>query len=241
MEEYRVRHKAGHWLWVLNRGIARFDDCGRALRMAGSETEITERKQLEGELRLRVEELAQRDKRKTEFLATLAHELRNPLAPICSSLQILRIEMPADSQSRRSLEIVERQVNHMVRLVDDLLEVSRITSGKIELRREPVDIAAVIQSASETSKPLIEASRHRFTVSMPAEPLTVMGDALRLSQVVANLLNNAAKYTEAGGTISLSVSRTGENAEISVKDTGVLLAAVAAVGIGAALWTAKPS
>jgi CheY-like chemotaxis protein len=101
------------------------------------------------------------------------------------------------------------------------LEVSRITSGKIELRREPVDLAAVIQSATETSKPLIEASRHGFTLSMPAEPLTVMADSLRLSQVVANLLNNAAKYTEAGGTISLSVSRIGENAEISVKDTGV--------------------
>ena len=221
MEEYRVRHKAGHWLWVLNRGIARYDDSGRAVRMAGSETDITERKQLEEELRVRIEELAVRDQRKTEFLATLAHELRNPLAPICSSLQILRIEMPADSEFRRSLEIMERQVNHMVQLVDDLLEVSRITSGKIDLRCEPIDLAAVIESAIETSKPLIEASRHRFTLAMPAEPLTVMADALRLSQVVANLLNNAAKYTEAGGTISLSVSRIDGNAEISVKDTGV--------------------
>lgn len=169
-EEYRVRHKAGHWVWILDRGIARRDESGRVVRMAGSETDISERKQLEHELRLRLDELAERDQRKNEFLATLAHELRNPLAPIRNSIQILRASTPAGSDAAALHDIMERQVNHLVRLVDDLLEVSRITSGKIELRPERVDIAGVLQSAIETSMPLMNASGHEFRLSVPAEP-----------------------------------------------------------------------
>jgi CheY-like chemotaxis protein/nitrogen-specific signal transduction histidine kinase len=182
--------------------------------------DITERKRLEDELRLRLEELAENDQRKNEFLATLAHELRNPLAPIRNALQILHMT-PAGSDTIPLHQIMERQVTHMVRLVDDLLEVSRITSGKIELRPEPVDLAGVLHSAVETSKPLLEACGHSFTISIPAEPIPLVADPVRLSQVVANLLNNAAKYTEAGGKIWLSASRNNGEVAISVRDTGV--------------------
>jgi signal transduction histidine kinase/ActR/RegA family two-component response regulator len=181
----------------------------------------TERKLLEAELRRRLEDLAQADRRKNEFLATLAHELRNPLAPISNSLQILRLTRAEDPDTARVQEVMERQLAHMVRLVDDLLEVSRITSGKIELRRERVEIATVLHSALETSKPLIEASGHRFVMTVSPEPLTVEADPVRLSQVVANLLNNAAKYTEPGGQIWLAASSRKGEVSISVRDTGV--------------------
>jgi CheY-like chemotaxis protein/anti-sigma regulatory factor (Ser/Thr protein kinase) len=124
----------------------------------------------------------------------------------------------------RVAEMLERQVNHMVRLVDDLLEVSRITRGKIELRKEPIEVAAIVRSAVETSRPLIEAARHQLALSIPPEPLTLEGDHVRLAQVFANLLNNAAKYTEPGGQIWLSVRRAGDQVVISVRDTGVGIA-----------------
>jgi PAS domain S-box-containing protein len=183
--------------------------------------DITERKLLEAQLQQRIDELAESDQRKNEFIATLAHELRNPLAPIRNSLQILSMTPAVDGSTRNLHEIMERQVNHMVRLVDDLLEVSRITSGKIELRTQQVEIASVIHSAVETSKPLIEANGHRLMLTVPPDALTVMADPVRLSQVVANLLNNAAKYTEPGGSIWLCASRQHGDVSISVRDTGV--------------------
>jgi signal transduction histidine kinase/ActR/RegA family two-component response regulator len=185
------------------------------------EAEVIQRKLLENQLRQRVEELAEADCRKNEFLATLAHELRNPLAPIRNSLQILRMTETEDQGTTRIQEIMERQVNHMVRLVDDLLEVSRITSGKIELRKESVEIATVLRSALETSKPLIDAGGHQLVVALPPEPLTVEADPVRLSQVVANLLNNAAKYTDPGGDIRLAATRENREVVVSVRDTGV--------------------
>ncbi len=166
------------------------------------------------------EALRDADRRKDEFLAILAHELRNPLAPIRNSLHILRLTSPNDPTAERVAEMMERQVNHMVRLVDDLLEVSRISRGKIELRKEPVEVAAVVRSAVETSRPLIEAGGHRLALAIPPEPLTLEGDPVRLTQVVANLLNNAAKYTDAGGRIWLTVRREGGEVAISVRDTG---------------------
>jgi signal transduction histidine kinase len=160
------------------------------------------------------------DRRKDEFLATLAHELRTPLAPIRNSVHILRMAGGDPGTAERVYDMMERQVNHMVRLVDDLMEVSRITRGKIELRREQVDLAAVVRSALETSNPLIEAARHQLTVSLPDEPLILNADLVRLAQVLANLLNNAAKYTPEGGRIWLTARRAGSNAEISIRDTG---------------------
>jgi signal transduction histidine kinase/ActR/RegA family two-component response regulator len=160
------------------------------------------------------------DRRKDEFLAILAHELRNPLAPIRNSLQILRMTGQHHPTAERVSAMMERQVEHMVRLVDDLLEVSRITRGKIELRKELVEVAAVLRSAVETSQPLIEVAGHRLTLAVPPEPLVVHGDPVRLTQVVANLLNNAAKYTDAGGQLGLAARREGGWVAISVRDTG---------------------
>ena len=167
------------------------------------------------------EALREADRRKDEFLAVLAHELRNPLAPICNALHILRLSAQHDPATERVGEMIERQVNHMVRLVDDLLEVSRITRGKIELRKEPLEVAAIVRSAVETSRPLIDAAGHQLAVAIPPEPLTLEGDPLRLTQVVANLLNNAAKYTDHGGQIWLGVRREESQVVISVRDTGI--------------------
>jgi PAS domain S-box-containing protein len=161
------------------------------------------------------------DRRKDEFLATLAHELRNPLAPIRNGLQILRLAADDKRAEAQVQAMLERQVNHLVRLVDDLMEVARVTRGRIELRREPVDLGAMLRSAVETSRPLIEAARHELKLDLPEEPVTLIADPVRLAQIVANLLNNAAKYTEEGGRIALSARRDDNHAVISVRDTGV--------------------
>jgi signal transduction histidine kinase/CheY-like chemotaxis protein len=176
--------------------------------------------------RQRTEEaLREADRRKDEFIATLAHELRNPLAPIQNSLHILRLAAPADLALKQIQETLERQTDLLVRLVDDLLEVSRITQGKIELRLAVVDLAAVIRQAIEISCPAIQHYEHRLEVALPSEPLLVYGDAARLSQVFCNLLNNAAKYTHAGGRISIAARREDGSALVSVTDNGVGIAA----------------
>jgi PAS domain S-box-containing protein len=167
------------------------------------------------------DELRETDRRKDEFLATLAHELRNPLAPISNALQILRLSDDLTPEVEHVRGIMERQVNHMVRLVDDLLEVSRITRGKIELRSEKVQLVSVLRSAIETSRPLIDAAGHQLAISIAPEALLVEADPVRLAQVVANLLNNAAKYTEKGGQIWLTARREGSEAAISVRDNGM--------------------
>ncbi|UXI65842.1 PAS domain-containing protein [Tahibacter amnicola] len=168
--------------------------------------------------------LREADRRKDEFLATLAHELRNPLAPICNGLHILRA-MASDGNgvgdTSAVYEMLERQVSHMVRLVDDLLEVSRISGGKIELRSEPADLADLLRSAMETSRPLIEAADHAFLTSLPSEALILDADPVRVTQIIANLLNNAAKYTDAGGQIWLTAHRDGTDAVIVVRDNGI--------------------
>ncbi|HUQ51381.1 MAG TPA: ATP-binding protein, partial [Gammaproteobacteria bacterium] len=165
--------------------------------------------------------LREADRRKDEFLATLAHELRNPLAPVRNGLQILRMTKADATATGRVHEMLERQVGHLVRLVDDLMEVARVTRGRIDLRKESIDLAAMLRSAVETSRPLIEAARHELIVDLPAEPVTLVADPIRLAQVIANLLNNAAKYTEEGGRIVLSAKREGEHAVVAVRDSGV--------------------
>jgi two-component system CheB/CheR fusion protein len=167
------------------------------------------------------EALREADRRKDEFLAMLAHELRNPLAPIRNSLHILRLLIRNDPTADSAGEMMERQVGHMVRLVDDLMEVSRITRGSIELRKERLEVAAIVRSAVETSRPVIDDARHQLVIAVPSGPLTLEGDPVRLTQVIANLLNNAAKYMEAGGRIWLTIRREGGSVLISVKDTGV--------------------
>jgi signal transduction histidine kinase len=170
------------------------------------------------------EALKQADRRKDEFLAILAHELRNPLAPIRNSLQILRMTSGTDPTGQRVCEMMERQVNHMVRLVDDLMEVSRITRGLVELHREDTDLASIVRSAVETSKPLIDANHHQLAISLPPDPVPLHGDAVRLGQVFSNLLNNAAKYTEPGGQVWLQAKRDRKEVIVSVRDTGIGLA-----------------
>jgi signal transduction histidine kinase/DNA-binding response OmpR family regulator len=166
-------------------------------------------------------DIQQADRQKNEFLSMLAHELRNPLAPICNGLQILRLRAGDQADQGRVRDIIERQVQQLVRLVDDLLDISRITQGKIRLQTEAVDLATVVSRAIETSHPLIDARRHELTVSLPPQPVRVIADPVRLAQVVGNLLHNAAKYTEEGGRIWLTVEQTGNEVAVSVRDTGV--------------------
>ena len=165
--------------------------------------------------------LREADQRKDEFLATLAHELRNPLAPIRNAVQILRTQNGADSASRKLQDIIDRQIGQMARIVDDLLDVSRISRGKLELRKGRVTLQQVVQGAVETSRPLIDQSYHQLEVVLPAKPLVLDADLTRLSQVFANLLNNAAKFTEAGGRIKLVAEERGAEVAVSVIDSGV--------------------
>jgi PAS domain S-box-containing protein len=167
------------------------------------------------------EQLREADRKKDEFLATLAHELRNPLAPISYSLQILKLEQDLSPATAQLREMMERQVQHLVRLVDDLLEVSRITRGKITLRKESVELVSILGSAVETSRPTIDASGHQLAIQISPEPMRLDADPVRLAQVVANLLNNAAKYTEPGGQIWLTARPNGGEAVISIRDTGM--------------------
>ena len=168
-----------------------------------------------------LEALKQSDRRKDEFLAILAHELRNPLAPIRNAVHVLRAKAPAQPEVLWAADVIDRQVHQMSRLVDDLLDVSRIAGGKLQLRTERVELAAVVNSAIEASRPLIDKWQHELTVAMPAEPIYLDADLTRLSQVLLNLLNNAAKYTDRGGHLWLTVAQEGEHALIRVKDTGI--------------------
>ena len=167
------------------------------------------------------ERLRDEDQRKDEFLATLAHELRNPLAPVRTGLDVLRVGAKTDTSTEAVREIIERQIGHMTRLIDDLLDVSRVSRGKIELRREPLDVQQLVQSALEVSAPAIQAAGHRLVVNPVGPTLIVDGDRTRLAQVLSNLLNNAAKFTPAGGTLTLDVRREGSDVEIRLTDTGI--------------------
>jgi signal transduction histidine kinase len=180
--------------------------------------------QLEDEIKQRQaieQELVSAARRKNQFLATLAHELRNPLAPIRNCLEIMRQTHGDPTHIEQARIMMERQVNHMVRLVDDLLDVSRISRNKIELRSERVALGDIIQQAVETSRPCIEAAQHELTVNLPSQPILVEADPVRLIQVFANLLNNAAKYTERGGHIWLNARCLGGEAAVAVRDNGI--------------------
>jgi PAS domain S-box-containing protein len=183
--------------------------------------DISERKQAEEALRQQAEVLRAADRRKNEFLAMLAHELRNPLAPILTAAEVFRVRTPDDPLLQRQREVIDRQVRHMSRLLDDLLEVSRITRGKVEIKRTRLNLNTALQQALEMSRPLLEERAHALHLSLPQEALTVEGDPIRLAQVFANLLNNAARYTPPGGQVWLSAEPLGETAVITVRDTGI--------------------
>jgi signal transduction histidine kinase/CheY-like chemotaxis protein len=187
----------------------------------GLERRISERTM---ELARANEALCEADRRKDDFLAMLAHELRNPLAPVRNALQLLKMPGLGAEDARRARDMMDRQVRHMVRLVDDLLEVSRILRGKIELRKERVDLATVVARAVETAQPTIDAQGQELHVSMPEEPIPLEADLVRLAQVFCNLLVNAAKYTNKAGRIWLMAERSGGEAVIRVRDSGIGIA-----------------
>jgi signal transduction histidine kinase len=191
---------------------------------ASLQEEIAERARAEAALR-------EADRRKNEFLATLAHELRNPLAPIRNSLEIMKLSNYAPDTVKRSLGIIERQTSQLVRLIEDLLDISRVSRGKIQIRKSLVEIASVVESALESVAPLIEERGHALKVTLPKEPLHVLGDAARLSQTISNLLNNAAKYTPPKGRVELAVEPLGNEIRIRVRDNGIGIAADALTGI----------
>jgi PAS domain S-box-containing protein len=212
--EHRLKHRSGHYRWVLNRALPLLDDDGKVVRWMGTLTDIHDKKRSE-------EELKAAARRKDEFLAMLAHELRNPLAPISSAAQLLGHVAADEGKVRHAGAIIGRQVRHLTGLVDDLLDVSRVTRGLVELQRERIDLKAVMASAVEQARPLIETRRHHLDQATDAAPAWVDGDRIRLVQVVANLLNNAAKYTPQGGALKLSLEVGDGHAAISVRDNGI--------------------
>ncbi|WP_426178311.1 hybrid sensor histidine kinase/response regulator [Massilia sp. TWR1-2-2] len=187
--------------------------------------DITGRKRAEAEAQRVAADLTAADRRKTDFLATLAHELRNPLAPLRSGLQVLRLSRGNPDATARVVDVMERQLGHMVELVDDLLDIARITRGQVALKQAQVDLKSVLDAAIETSLPMIDEHHHRLKVEVAGEALPLFADATRVMQVVNNLLNNAAKYTPRGGTIALVARRDGADAMISVADNGIGIAA----------------
>jgi len=218
---YRVVHANGTIRWLSINGLVHFEAAGgvdRPVMGIGTTRDVTEQKQVE-------EALRDADRRKDEFLAILAHELRNPLAPIRTAAGILRSRNVPEPLQARSRDVIERQVAHMARLVDDLLDVSRLSRGKMTLQKSCVSLDAVLDAAVETARPLIEEHRHRFEQRRPSHPVWLDGDLARLSQVFANLLNNAAKYTPAGGLITIDVHEQRDAVTVSVRDTGRGIAA----------------
>ncbi len=228
----------GQWAgegWQVRRDGTRFWGCSviTALRDERGETkgfakvirDTTDRKQLEAELRRQAAELAEANRRKDEFLAMLSHELRNPLAPVLNSVHVLRQAPNDPSMVEYAGSMVERQVRHMARLIDDLLEVTRLTHGKVRLRTEWTDLATLAEHAAESVRPTMKARGHNFAVIRPVEPVWLEGDPVRLDQVLVNLLNNAAEFTEPGGCIELSISQQEDLALLRVRDNGTGIAA----------------
>ena len=200
------------------------NDAGAALFVAATGTDITDRKLAAERLRQISADFSEADRRKTEFLVTLAHELRNPLAPISNGLDVMRLSADRPDVVARVRTMMTRQVGQLSSLVDDLLDIARITSGKVDLKKLKVDLAGILAVAVETSAPLMEASEHTFTSTVSLEPMPLFADPTRVIQTVSNLLNNAAKYTPKGGVISLSAVREGGDAVISVVDNGIGIA-----------------
>lgn len=223
--EHRLRDAQGLYRWHLTRNMTVRDAEGKVVLWIGSCTETHEQRQTTNQLQLLAADLSEADRRKNEFLAMLAHELRNPLAPIRNELQILRRLNGGGEAVQAAYEMMERQTNQMVRLVDDLLDVSRSSRGKIALREERVDLASVVNSAVEAVRPACLAKELELTVILPAERIGLTADPARLVQVVGNLLNNASKFTDQGGHIQLVIAREAGLAVIRVRDNGIGIAA----------------
>ncbi len=212
--ECRLRQKDGEWRWFLVTGMALKDQEGTPYRMAGSLIDISERKHSEILLQ-------QSNRAKDEFLATLAHELRNPLAPLRTGLHILKKPNAPEAIQRRTLETMDRQLTHMVRLIDDLLDISRINSGKIRLELTRTSLRAALQTALELARPAMDAAGHALHVELPEGDIALQGDETRLAQAFGNLMNNAAKYTPPGGRIRVRAWQEHDEALVEIEDNGI--------------------
>jgi signal transduction histidine kinase/CheY-like chemotaxis protein len=212
--EIIIERPDGQRLTALAHANPIHDEGGNLLGAVNVLVDISDRKRSEVALK-------EADRSKNEFLATLAHELRNPLAPIRAAVKILELKATITPESQSALEVIDRQTRQMARLIDDLLDIARITSNKLELRKERIQLREVFKMAVETSSPLIEQRGHKLTVKTPGQSIHLDGDLVRLAQIVSNLLNNAAKYTERGGQIWLTAARKGNDAIVTVRDTGI--------------------
>jgi PAS domain S-box-containing protein len=210
--EYRLRRAAdGSWRWHLGRALPIKDDQGRVLRWIGTCTDIEDQKRIE-------QRMIEESRRKDEFLAMLGHELRNPLTPILAAVRLLEERAP---QCASEVAIIERQATHMARLLDDLLDLSRISRGRIELRKQPQELVGIVEQAIEATMPIFEERRHTLVVDVAREGLAVDVDGARLTQVVSNVLNNAAKYTSRGGTVTIRAMRDDREVTLSIADNGI--------------------
>jgi PAS domain S-box-containing protein len=208
----------GEYRWFLSRAVPILDSAGTVVRWFGTNTDVTGQLQLERELR-------QADRRKDEFIATLAHELRGPLAPIRNALELLNLPDVAAEAQQHARDVIGRQLDHMVRLIEDLLDVSRITRDRLELRLAPVELGPIVQQAVDAVRPLAGSRRQVVEVAMPATPIDMTVDSVRLAQVMSNLLENACKYSDDDGTIRVTVAKDDAEVRISVQDDGIGIAA----------------
>jgi PAS domain S-box-containing protein len=218
---YRVRRPTGDEVWVSAKGRAHYDAAGTAISMYGVVQDVTEGKRLQQELERRAAELAEADRKKDDFIALLAHELRNPLAPVRTALQVMRLAAGDAVAIERARAIMDRQLGHMVRLIDDLLDASRIGRNKLFLQRGRVVLADAVGHAVEASAPAIEAGGHELEVRLPSSPVVLDADLTRLAQIFGNLLSNSARYTERGGRIRLVAEREGVEVVVRVEDNGI--------------------
>jgi PAS domain S-box-containing protein len=224
--EIRFRHfKTGEARWMAYKVLTLPDAAGRPIAFATVSQDVTERKRLADDLRALAADLSEANRRKTEFLAMLAHELRNPLAPISNAVRALRVGHGDTRVARAALGMFERQVGQLARLVDDLLDLSRVTRGKIALRKQPIELVPIVEQAVEAARARYGSLDQELTVTLPTQPVYLSADPARLAQVIGNLLNNACKFTDPGGHIGLTVTHEGTQAIVRVRDDGIGIAA----------------
>ncbi len=218
---FPMRGKDGQYRWFLSRMKVIRDGSGQVVRIFGTNTDITEQRDMTEKLRQNDADLVEANRHKDEFLALLAHELRGPLAPLSNMLEVIKRAGSNPDIVEQAAGTMGRQLDQMSRLVDDLLDASRISRGKLELRSSQVELASVIYQAVETWRPAMDAARHELTVTLPPQPVYLHADPLRLAQVFGNLLSNACKYSEPGGRVALTAARQGSDVVVTVKDTGI--------------------